>query len=105
MKFIFTLPDIRLYLIVALLFPCLLPMSINTVPSKPTIQYSIDVIQDEARHLVAKGIISRQQPIYVLCQYIPAREWVCVECELERCDFLLRDRIADLIGSEEWDND
>jgi hypothetical protein len=54
---------------------------------------------------VEKGIISRQQPIYVLCQYIPAREWVCVECELERCDFLLRDRIADLIGSEEWDND
>ena len=80
-------------------------MSINTVPSTSTIQYSIDVIQDEARQLVAKGIISRHQPIYVLCQYIPAREWVCVECELERCDFLLRDRIADLIGSEEWDND
>jgi type VI protein secretion system component VasA len=105
MKILFTLANIRLYLIVALLFPCLLPMSINTVPSTSTIQYSIDVIQDEARQLVEKGIISRQQPIYVLCQYIPAREWVCVECELERCDFLLRDRIADLIGSEEWDND
>jgi uncharacterized protein YqgQ len=80
-------------------------MTMNLVQSTPSIRYSIDVIQDEARNLVDKGIISRQQPIYVLCQYIPAREWVCVECELERCNYLLRDRIADLISSEEWDND
>jgi hypothetical protein len=87
------------------------PMSLQTVPSAPSapstpsIRYSIDVIQEEARQLVEKGVVSRQQPIYVLCQYIPAREWVCVECELEQCDFLLRDRIGDLIGSEEWEND
>jgi uncharacterized protein YqgQ len=80
-------------------------MSVNTVPSAPSIKYSIEVIQYEARHLVEKGILSRHQPIYVLCQYIPAREWVCVECELERCNFLLRDRIGDLMGAEEWDND
>ncbi|HAA26391.1 MAG TPA: hypothetical protein DCE56_00330 [Cyanobacteria bacterium UBA8553] len=80
-------------------------MSANLVQSTPSLQYSIDVIQGEARHLVEKGVVSRQQPIYVLCQYIPAREWVCVECELERCNFLLRDRIADLITTEEWDND
>ena len=85
-------------------------MSVEIMPSTslsatPSLRYSIDVIQEEARHLVEKGAISRQQPIYVLCQYIPAREWVCVECELERCDFLLRDRIGDLIGSEQWDND
>ncbi|HEY9874723.1 MAG TPA: DUF4327 family protein [Candidatus Obscuribacterales bacterium] len=80
-------------------------MSINTIPPGTSVQYSIDVIQDEARQLVEKGVVSRQQPIYVLCQYIPAREWVCVECELERCNFLLRDRIADLMGSEEWEND
>ncbi|AFZ09466.1 DUF4327 family protein [Microcoleus sp. K1-B6] len=71
----------------------------------PQIQYSLDVIQDEARHLVHEGVLSRQQPIYTLCQFIPPREWACVECELEKCDFLLRDRIADLIGSEQWDND
>ncbi len=70
-----------------------------------TVQYSIDVIQHEARQLVNQGLVSRQQPIYTLCQYIPAREWACVECELEKCDFLLRDRIGDLMGSEEWDND
>lgn len=81
------------------------PMSLQTIPSTPSIRYSIDVIQEEARQLVERGLVSRQQPIYVLCQYIPAREWVCVECELEQCDFLLRDRIGDLIGSEEWEND
>jgi hypothetical protein len=77
-------------------------MSVNTLPS---IQYSLDVIQEEARQLVHKGVISRQQPIYTLCQYIPPREWVCVEYELEKREFLLRDHIGDLIGSEEWDND
>lgn len=70
-----------------------------------TIQYSIEIIQEEARQLVKKGLVSRRQPIYTLCQYIPAREWAFVECELEKCDFLLRDRIADLMGSEKWDND
>lgn len=70
-----------------------------------TIQYSIEVIQDEARDLVRKGVVSRQQPIYTLCQHIPAREWACVEGELEKCDFLLRDRIGDLMGQERWEND
>ncbi|NEQ68044.1 MAG: DUF4327 family protein [Symploca sp. SIO1B1] len=82
-------------------------MIVNTLPStpKPSVRYSIDVLQEEARQLVEKGIVSRQQPIYALCQYIPARDWVCVEFELEEGDFLLRDRIADLVGFEEWDND
>ncbi|NET58449.1 MAG: DUF4327 family protein [Symploca sp. SIO2E6] len=82
-------------------------MRVNTLTStyKPAVRYSIDVLQEEARQLVEKGIVSRQQPIYVLCQYIPARDWVCVEFELEEGDFLLRDRIADLVGFEEWDND
>ena len=70
-----------------------------------SIQYSLDLIQDEARELVRKGLVSRQQPIYILCQYIPAREWACIESELERCNFLLRDRIGDLVGREDWDND
>ncbi|EKQ69223.1 hypothetical protein OsccyDRAFT_1846 [Leptolyngbyaceae cyanobacterium JSC-12] len=70
-----------------------------------SMQYSLDLIQDEARQLVQKGLVSRQQPIYILCQFIPAREWASIECELERCDFLLRDRIGDLMGREDWDND
>ena len=80
-------------------------MSTNTIQPTNSLQYSIELIQDEARQLVDKGVISRQQPIYVLCQYIPAREWVGVECELERCNFLLRDRVGDLMGQEEWEND
>jgi len=70
-----------------------------------SISYSLNIIQDEARQLVQRGLVSRQQPIYILCQYIPAREWSCIECELERCNFLLRDRIGDLLGREDWDND
>lgn len=70
-----------------------------------SIQYSLPLIQDEARQLVQEGLVSRHQPIYILCQYIPAREWAWIECELERCNFLLRDRIGDLMGYEKWEND
>lgn len=80
-------------------------MSVNTLTSIPITDYSISTIKDEARQLVERGLLSRNQPIYVLCQYIPAREWVCIESELERCEYLLRDRVGDLIGSEHWDND
>ncbi|PSO52428.1 MAG: hypothetical protein BRC40_15535 [Cyanobacteria bacterium QH_8_48_120] len=80
-------------------------MSVDAVESTLTIGYSIDIIREEARQLVYKGTISRQQPIYALCQYIPAREWVYAEHELERYDFLLRDCVGDLISSESWSND
>lgn len=66
---------------------------------------SLSLIRDEVRQLVERRLLNRQQHLYTLCQYIPPREWVCIEHELERCDFLLRDRIGDLIGSEAWDND
>jgi uncharacterized protein YqgQ len=71
----------------------------------PSVTYDIDVIKEEARHLVKKGIINRQEPIYALCKYIPGREWVCVELELEKNEFLLRDRIIDLLGREDWEED
>ena len=67
--------------------------------------YSIDTLKDEARQLVETGLVSPQQSIYTLCQYIPAREWVTVECELERCDYLLRDPIGDLVSFDSWEND
>lgn len=70
-----------------------------------SVQYSINELRDEARQLVQCGMVSRQQPIYALCSHIPAREWAGVEGELARCDFLLRDRIGDLMGHEEWTND
>ncbi len=70
-----------------------------------TVRYSLDVIRDEVRQLVDNGLLQRQQPIYTLCQYIPAREWLEVERELELNDFLLRDRIIDLLSKEEWEED
>jgi hypothetical protein len=70
-----------------------------------SVQISIDAIKDEARSLVSKGVVGRQQPIYVLCRFFPACEWNCIECELERNDFLLRDRIIDLLGREDWQED
>jgi hypothetical protein len=70
-----------------------------------SVEYSLDVIRDEARRLVKKGLVSRRQPIYTLCQYIPVREWERVESELEKNDFLLRDCLLDLLGREDWDED
>ena len=80
-------------------------MITQTVPSVSPRNYPLNLIQDEVRQLVEKGIISRQQHIYTLCEYIPASEWVCVEEELERFEYLLRDRVVDLIGPESWEND
>ncbi len=76
----------------------------NLYPSALT-SYTIESIKEEARQFIEQGILSRQQPIYTLCKYIPAREWVCIECELERCEYLLRDTIADLVAYESWEND
>lgn len=80
-------------------------MSVSTLLTPPASPYTITMIKDEVRQLVEQGSLSRQQPIYVLCQFIPPREWVCVEGELEKCDFLLRDQIGDLMADESWDND
>lgn len=80
-------------------------MTLATASPYRFTNYSIDTIKDEARQLLETGIVSRQQPIYVLCNYIPAREWVHIECTLERCDYLLRDPIGDLVCYENWDND
>lgn len=69
------------------------------------IDYSIDMIKAEARELVGRGILGRQQAIYTICQFVPAREWDSIELELELNGFLLRDHIIDLIQPEKWDED
>ena len=70
-----------------------------------TVKYDIDVIKEEAHQLIEKGLVNRQQPIYSLCKYIHGRDWVCVELALEENDYLLRDRIIDLLGREDWSED
>jgi hypothetical protein len=67
--------------------------------------FSLDEIKDEARHLVETGKIDPHQSICVLCDFIPPKEWICAECELERNDYLLRDRICDLLAKDEWSED
>jgi hypothetical protein len=67
---------------------------------------SLEAIREEAHRLICQGILHRQQPIYSLCQFIPAREWPGVECELERHDYLLRDRLIDLVAPLDcWPSD
>jgi hypothetical protein len=78
-------------------------MSANTLLF--SVGYSLEVIRHEVLPLVQKGIISRRQPIYALCEYIPARDWAYFERELEKQEFLLRDPIGDLLGRKCWDND
>ena len=70
-----------------------------------TIRYDIEVIKEEAMQLVKRGIINRQQPIYTLCKYISDREWIYFEQELEKNEYLLRDRIIDLLNHETWRED
>jgi hypothetical protein len=67
--------------------------------------YTLDMLRDEARELICRGVVDRQQPIYTLCRYIPEREWECIEIDLEENEFLLRDRIIDLLSQERWDDD
>ncbi|MBW4646621.1 MAG: DUF4327 family protein [Goleter apudmare HA4340-LM2] len=69
------------------------------------VQYDIEVIKEEVRQLVNKGVINRQQPIYFLFKYLRERDWEFFERELENHDFLLRDRIIDLLGREDWEQD
>lgn len=69
------------------------------------VRYDIGMIREEASQLVKKGLIDRQQPIYSLCKYVPNRDWISFEKELEKHEYLLRDRIIDLLSDETWEED
>ncbi|PLS68720.1 MAG: DUF4327 domain-containing protein [Cyanobacteria bacterium M5B4] len=67
-----------------------------------TTTLSIHAIREETLDLVAKGSLRRDQPIYALSRFYTHREWLMIEQELELNQYLLRDRISDLVGREEW---
>ena len=69
------------------------------------IPIDLKAIKDDIRRLVERGLLSRHQPISSAFKYLPSREWIGLELELERNDFLMRDRIGDLIPVERWTND
>ena len=77
-------------------------MTYTTASSK---RYSIFAIREEAIELVQNGVIALNQPIRILFEYLPAPQWNTIENELERYDYLLRDRIIDLIGKIDWKSD
>ncbi|MBE9076432.1 DUF4327 family protein [Romeria aff. gracilis LEGE 07310] len=60
--------------------------------------YTLNRLRQDARSLVAQGKIDRQQPIYVLCQFISGRDWECAEQQLAQNDYQTRDRIGDLLS-------
>lgn len=70
-----------------------------------TKRYSICAIREEAINLLETGVIALDQPLRILFEYLPANEWNMIECELERYDYFLRDRIIDLVGEVNWKND
>jgi Domain of unknown function (DUF4327) len=77
-------------------------------PAQSTVKpicYTVEVLREEALALVRRGILHPRQPIMALCESLPAREWVEVERVLEESEFLLRDRIGDLLAQMEWYND
>ena len=80
-------------------------MTTNTLISKTTPSYNFELIVDEVRALLDKGAINRLQPLYTLVNYIPSREWLAVEMELEEKGYLLRHRIGDILTKQKWDND
>lgn len=61
------------------------------------IDYSIEIIRAEARALVEKDVLSLEQGIDSLFEYIPMIHWQEVEKELELNNFLLSDRLRDLL--------
>lgn len=68
-------------------------------------QLSLSDIQDQVRDMVAKGAISRQQRVYELSRFFSDRDWIRVELLLEEHDYLLKDFVIDLVGSEVWLSD
>lgn len=75
------------------------------ISTTSTPRYSIAAIREEAISLVQAGVIALDQPLRILFEYLPARQWSSIECELERYDYLLRDRVIDLVGKISWESD
>lgn len=68
-------------------------------------KYSITDFRDEVCALIERGRLGRHQRIYELRGYFDARQWQNIEQILNLNEYLLRDEITDLVGSESWTND
>ena len=68
-------------------------------------RYSIQVIKEEVRALVAKGALGKHVQLYSLSRFFDSQDWEDVERLLTLNEYLLRDCVCDLIGQESWIND
>lgn len=62
--------------------------------------YDLEAIKQEALNLIEEKKIDPQQKIQCLCDFIPPRQWICIECELEKNDYFLRDSLMDLLDGQ-----
>ncbi len=78
---------------------------ISTPSATPVQRYSINTIREEAINLVQNGVIALNQPLRILFENRPARQWNLIECKLESYDYLLREHVIDLVGAISWESD
>ena len=81
------------------------PVQFATQSAVKPIRYTLEAVREEAFTLVRKGILHHSQPIFALCESLPPREWLEVERVLAEGEFLLRDRIGDLLAQMDWYSD
>ncbi len=67
--------------------------------------YDYEVFRDEVRYLIEQGQIRAHQPLYMLCKYMPTRDWPWIEQELEHHNLLPGEPISELLGNHRWDSD
>lgn len=70
-----------------------------------TVQYGLEAVQSEVRHLLASGMLRCSEPIEHLKTYFPEREWLPIQNELLLQDYTLQDAISDLVAHEDWCED
>ncbi len=80
-------------------------MNITYPSSIADTQYSMTDIQDEARALVERGLVSKQARIYELKRFFSDHKWHTIERLLDMNDYVLRGHVIDLVGKESWIND
>lgn len=62
------------------------------------LDFSIQEIKHEVRHLIDMGMLDRHQPIHALGQFFSKNEWALIECELEANGYsLITNNISDLV--------
>ncbi|MEO0647153.1 MAG: DUF4327 family protein [Cyanobacteria bacterium J06650_10] len=68
-------------------------------------RYSIQIIREEVRALVAEGALGKHVQLYSLSRFFDSHAWEDIERLLTLNEYLLRDSVYDLIGQESWMND